>query len=305
MAPKSYDVTPWVDLTVKPRGKRISKLPEKLRSSSGSDLYNQVANATGLSIHRLRITSASDPKLVISLNSEPLPAITGVQVKDLGPQISWRTVFIIEYIGPIIIHPLIYYLRPYIYKNASAEPSYAQWLSLILVTAHFVKRELETVLVHRFSNATMPIFNIFKNSGHYWGLSGLLIAYFTYSPSARAANIQTLDPILIAGLALFVIGELGNAITHIQLSTLRPAGTTTYQIPRGLGFSLVTCPNYMFETVAWVGILLVTQSWTTAVFIAVAVAQMAPWAWKKEKRLRKEFPDKYKKKRFAMLPGLI
>jgi very-long-chain enoyl-CoA reductase len=304
MAPKSYDVTPWVELTVKSRGKRLRKLPEHVKSSSGSDLYNQISNATGLSVHRLRITSASDPKKVISLNSEPLPAITGVEVKDLGPQISWRTVFIIEYLGPVLIHPLIYYLRPYIYKNAG-EPSYAQWMSMILITAHFLKRELETVFVHRFSNATMPIFNIFKNSGHYWGLSGLLIAYFVYSPTSWAAQANEFNPILLNGVALCVLGEFGNAITHIQLSNLRPAGSTALRIPQGLGFEFVTCPNYMFETLAWVGILIVTQSWTTAVFIAVAVAQMAPWAWKKEKRLRKEFPDKYHKKRYAMLPGLI
>ena len=42
------------------------------------------------------------------------------------------------------------------------------WL-LILVfyyemfrTAHYAKRLLETIFVHRFSNATMPIMNLFK-----------------------------------------------------------------------------------------------------------------------------------------------
>ena len=29
-------------------------------------------------------------------------------------------------------------------------------------TAHYAKRLLETIFVHRFSNATMPIMNLFK-----------------------------------------------------------------------------------------------------------------------------------------------
>lgn len=66
----------------------------------------------------------------------------------------------------------------------------------------------------------------------------------------------------------------------------------------------MTCPNYMFETLAWTGILLVSQSWATAVFVAVAVGQMAVWARKKEARYRKELGAKYAKKKFVMIPGV-
>jgi len=183
-------------------------------------------------------------------------------------------------------------------------PSYAQWTTLVLISLHFIKRELETLFVHRFSLATMPVFNIFKNSAHYWILAGANIAYWTYSPASTAASINKQTPVLLAGLALFTIGEVGNLITHIQLSKLRSGGSTALKIPKGLGFGLVTCPNYMFETMAWVGISLVSLSWSTVLFTAVAVGQMGLWAQKKEKRLRNEFGDKYKKKRYAMLPGL-
>lgn len=221
-----------------------------------------------------------------------------------GLQIAWQTVFIIEYLGPLLIHPLFYLARPFIYKNARTEPSQLQTLSCALLVIHFLKRELETLFVHRFSNATMPAINIFKNSGHYWGLGGLLIAYFIYSPNAPTA--ASINPVIdYPAIALFIIGELGNLNTHIVLRGLRSAGGTERGIPKGLAFDWVTCPNYLFEVVAWLGMLVVTRHWSTLVFVAVAGAQMAAWAKKKEQRYRKEFGGSYKKKRYVMIPFVI
>src|SRR3989338_2952087 len=91
--------------------------------------------------------------------------------KDLGPQISWRTVFLVEYAGPIFIY-MFFFLRPwFVYGSAaSATPhTFTSNLAMALWVFHYVKREFETVFVHRFGNDTMPILNIFKNSGYYWG----------------------------------------------------------------------------------------------------------------------------------------
>ncbi|SMQ46533.1 unnamed protein product [Zymoseptoria tritici ST99CH_3D7] len=300
-----------VTLQVKPRGKRISKLPTEtsiyIQGSTG-DLYQRIAAESNFDINRLRITT-EDGKLVpndkqTTVESVGLRNGGTIQVKDLGLQIAWRTVFVIEYLGPLLIHPLFYVLRPYIYSNAPAEPSTLQSLSCLLIFLHFLKREFETLFVHRFSNATMPAFNIFKNSGHYWGLGGLLIAAFIYSPThaTAAPSNPLLTPI---ALACYVIGELGNLNTHLVLRGLRSPGGTERGVPKGLGFDWVTCPNYMFEALAWLGMVLITRSWTTVVFSAVAIGQMAVWAQKKERRYRKELPGKYQKKRFAMIPGII
>ena len=172
-----------------------------------------------------------------------------------------------------------------------------------MIITHYLKRELETLLVHRFSNATMPVFNIFKNSSHYWILSGALMAYFTYSPTSETA-VEGYPPLTYAGLALFAIGELCNLNTHLTLRSLRSPGGTERGIPKGLGFDWVTCPNYFFESIAWLGFLMVNRNWTTVLFIVVAVGQMGIWAKKKESRYRKEGAGKYPRKKFCMIPGI-
>ena len=145
--------------------------------------------------------------------------------------------------------------------------------------------------------------NIFKNSAYYWLLAGVNAAYWAYRQDAPTAQ----DPnpyITYTGLLFFALGEIGNFATHLTLRGLRSSEGTERGIPQGLGFSLVTCPNYMFESLAWIGIALVTWSWGTVLFVFVAIILMGSWAGKKERRYRKEFGDKYKKKRFVMLPGI-
>lgn len=222
----------------------------------------------------------------------------------MGPQIGWQTVFVIEYIGPIIIHPIVYLLAPYIYKSAPPEMSQMQKMVLITTVAHFVKREFETLFIHRFSASTMPFRNVFKNSAHYWFLSGLNMAYWVYAPTSAAAG-PTNQLVLAAGLALYGFGELMNLQTHLTLRELRNPGTTQRGIPHGWLFDLVTCPNYFTETVSWLGVYLISGfNWSILLFIVAAVAQMAQWAKKKERRYRREFGDKYHKKKYAMLPGI-
>jgi very-long-chain enoyl-CoA reductase len=172
-----------------------------------------------------------------------------------------------------------------------------------LICLHYAKREFETLFVHRFSAATMPARNIFKNSFHYWILSGAFLGYFAYGPTSPTAG--AIHPILTTlGLLSYAVGELGNLNAHLILRSLRSSGGKERGIPRGLGFNIVTCPNYMFEALVWIGVSLVTRSWATVIFAVISVGQMALWAKKKERRYRREFGDKYKNKRFVIFPGL-
>lgn len=79
----------WAHISI---GKRIRKLPKELQipvNTTGQALYSSLAQATGYSIHRLRITKGSDKTVVPNakdktLNDVGLEDKSLVQVKDLG-----------------------------------------------------------------------------------------------------------------------------------------------------------------------------------------------------------------------------
>ncbi|KAI4860445.1 3-oxo-5-alpha-steroid 4-dehydrogenase-domain-containing protein [Hypoxylon rubiginosum] len=243
-------------------------------------------------------------------------------VKDLGPQIGWRLVYFIEYLGPLLFHPFFLGVRKQLYpavypliKNVVPTPvtrtgelSFAQQAAFAMIALHFAKRELETLFLHKFAANTMPFAYVFRNSFFYWAFAGLLGALELYAPFSPAALVEptpTNEYIIYLGLALYAFGELANFDVHYYLAHLRKPGETARKLPRGHGFGLVTCPNYMFEILAWVGILLVTRSPSLLLFITIGSYFMYIWGWGKEKAYRKQFGDKYKKKRYVILPGLL
>ncbi|TNY24417.1 3-oxo-5-alpha-steroid 4-dehydrogenase-domain-containing protein [Rhodotorula diobovata] len=302
-------------VTVNPRSARPSKRFPLTVNLDGAkptvaSLKSAIALQAKVNVHRQRITTAD--KKVLDNDDSPLSDYgvhdgDSLTFKDLGPQVAWKTVFLTEYFGPLFIHPAFFFGSKLFYRK-EFEHSRMQQVALVLILLHYAKRELETLFVHRFSSATMPILNLFKNSGHYWGLSGVLLAAPLYGPwngAARlAGSVQDGDAWLYGWTALWVYAELSNLVTHLNLASLRPKGTKTRAIPRGYGFDRVSCANYWFETVAWGAFTGLTLNWAAALFSAVAVGQMYVWALKKHRRYRKEFGDKYPRGRKAMFPYL-
>jgi len=227
--------------------------------------------------------------------------------KDLGYQIDYRTVFYVEYAGPVLLHALFYFCQEIIYGQSFNHVA-TQKIAFACVVFHYVKRELESAFVHQFSNDTMPWTNIFKNSAHYWMLGGAFIAYFLYHPKYSAPFPDTAGSINVAVMAcviVFVLAELGNLHAHLTLKSLRPPGTKRRAIPMGGLFSLVACPNYTFEVLAWLAFCIFTQTLTGYLFLVVSTVQMMAWAKKKHNQYKADFPDAYpplrRKKMFPFL----
>lgn len=183
-----------------------------------------------------------------------------------------------------------------------------QTLAMVLVILHYTKRELETIFVHRFSNATMPIHVLLKNHPHYWLLSGVFLSAAVNSPWYSAAavkgTIQDSPAFLVGCTAVWTLAQAGNLWSHVTLKNLRPAGTKERNIPRGGLFELISCPNYFFEMITWGAFTVLTLSPASLIFAVVSVVQMTLWAQKKHRNYRKEFKD-YPRQRKAMYPFVL
>lgn len=222
-----------------------------------------------------------------------------VVYKDLGPQIGYRTVFLVEYAGPIAFM-LLYAMRPsFLYGPVSKDFGYTQKTFIGLFIAHFMKRELETLFVHKFSRPTMPLRNIFKNSIYYWSFAafiGYVLCHPAFTePSRMQSNV---------GAAMMVVSELLNFAVHYQLSTMRKGdGDTARNVPQGPLFSLVSCPNYFFEVMSWVSFSIGTNMLSSWFFTAAGLLQMTEWALKKHAGYVKADPANKKKK--SIIPFVI
>lgn len=106
------------------------------------------------------------------------------------------------------------------------------------------------------------------------------------------------------------IGEIGNFSVHILLRNLRPAGSKVRKIPVPNSFPLtnlfnfVSCPNYTYEFISWIGFTLMTSCLPAALFAFAGMYQMTVWAIGKHKNYKKEFPN-YPKNRKAIIPFVI
>lgn len=311
-----------IEITSRSKSLKAVNIPQFELNSPVSDIVSTVASSNKTSIHRIRLTAKDANGKQVPLNTDKSLLENGytskdttiaLSVKDLGPQLGWRTVYIIEYLGPLLIHPIFFYGLGSYYN---IEYTQTQTFAFYFAVLHFLKRELETIFIHRFSNATMPAFNIFKNSGHYWILSGFNLAIFIYhTPSITSDSavknflfkVNDLSPTYNYLLALlWAFAELSNLKTHLTLSSLRSGNDTKkYSIPYGYGFTWCSFPNYFFESVAWVAYALLVGNWSAWLFLVIGSGQMYIWAVKKHKRYLKTFGDEYKKlKRTAFIPFL-
>jgi len=232
-----------------------------------------------------------------------------VIVKDLGPQIGYRTVFLLEYFGPllfVLIYAAVRSQSPELIWSTNArqikEPMcFVATLGVICWTAHFLKREFETIFIHKFSRPTMPLSNLFKNCAYYWTF-GAVIGY----PLCGPRYVEPSMEYVYTGFTVFALSELGNLICHIMLSRLRPKeGSKNRPIPSGFLFDYVACPNYTFEVLSWVGFSIMTNIWLSWLFTLVGFLQMTDWALKKHKEYKKSYPEYSKMKKKAIVPFVI
>lgn len=132
----------------------------------------------------------------------------------------------------------------------------SQLLALCL-TIHFLKRVLETLFLHKYSTKVNCSVGAFI--GVYYTLVSWIILHFN---KLAEVGLRGGPKESILGVLLFAFGEVGNFYHHYLLARLRREKGDVdqkYMVPEGGLFSRVTCPHYLFELLAWLGISLISQ----------------------------------------------
>lgn len=204
--------------------------------------------------------------------------------KDLGPQVSYPILFFWEYLGPLLIYPIFYFFPVYQYLGFKGERVIhpVQTYALYYWCFHYFKRIMETFFVHRFSHATSPLSNVFRNCAYYWSF-GAYIAYYVNHPLYTPVT----DLQMKIGFGFGILCQVSNLYCHIILRNLRGDGSGGYQIPSGFLFNIVTCANYTTEIYQWLGFNIATQTVAGYVFLFVAAFIMTNWALAKHRRLKR------------------
>lgn len=290
-------------VTVKSRSKSLkdTELPSDVTSIPiALDIISK-ANKN-INPNRIKLTYLKENKQIPITSDNFLKELSNEElyVKDIGPQISWRLVFCVEYLGPMLVHSFVYWLskQESLMKYHSSNTHYNPLLNKLaytLIMGHFAKRELESIFLHKFSQSTMPLFNLFKNSFHYWVLSGAIsIGYFGYGFLISDAQLFKLYSYVKLNnlnllLGLFVMCEFWNFYVHYKLrrwGDAQKAKGITKRVPLEDGlFKVFVAPNYTFEIFSWTWFTLIFKLNIFAViFLVVSTVTLRAWSAKKNKR---------------------
>lgn len=294
---------------------QISKKKDKLEettlvcnlSDKVIDLKKMIINLLGLKINDSRLglflQESEEKKTLLSNDNKTLRDFNvnnymTIIVKDLGPQIGWRTVYVIEYLGPLLLtlYFFLIHLRP---GNSNT----SQKLGFLMATFHYAKRILESIFIHEFSISTMPIKNLFKNCFYYWGVYGFFCSYFLFNKNYQEPGYSVLIQVILT--FFFFSAEIKNLKCHLILKNLKEKNQGQKGIPTGEGFEFVSCANYFWEFLSWLFFSLLVNSVPFYIFTGLGFYQMREWAIKKHKQYLKDFADRYPRNRKAFIPFLI
>ena len=302
------------DAPIKLKDVDINKTVKELKNY----IYNSLNLSSQISLNRLGIMIATkkeskEVKTFLSDDYQKLIFYDGVSdpntiyyLKDIGPQINYRLVYILEYLGPLVFSIIFFARYALIYmKNNPDKQLQTHILCYFFMTLfHYSKRIIESLFVHIFSRTTMPLQNLFKNCAYYWGIFGILCGYTLFNPYSKDLTWFKVPRYFF--IAFFFSAEIKNLQTHIILREVKIKGKgKKYMPPKKEGFELCTCANYMWEFFAWVSFSIFSCNIFVIIFTICGFLQMKQWALKKHKEMKRVFGEKYSKDIYAFIPYYI
>ena len=133
--------------------------------------------------------------------------------------------------------------------------------------------------------------------------NGYINAWSIASQGEKYNDAWLSSPQFIIGLFVFFFGMTLNKLSDRILSRLSRADAG-YQIPHGLAYRWVSCPNYLGEIIQWTGWAIATWSLAGWVFAIWTVANLLPRALAHHRWYRETFAD-YPASRRALIPFLL
>ena len=174
------------------------------------------------------------------------------------------------------------------------------WLLIsgAMISAHFAKRCVEVMTLHRYSGV-MNLFTTVQICFLYTTLALLLGEIAATGMSGFEGGAPPISAAMILGVALWVLGTSGNFYHHKLLANLRKPGETEYKVPRGGLFGLVACPHYFSEILAWFGFALFFHHVGALMMISVMTMYLAgrsynTLVWYRD-RLGDQLPDGWRR----------
>ena len=226
-------------------------------------------------------------------------------LKDIGSQINYRLVYILEYLGPLLFTLFFFFRYYFIFKKNNPEKELQVHVIcyFLMSILHYSKRIYESIFVHIFSRTTMPFSNLFKNCAYYWGIFGILCGYSLFNPYGNDLTFMKVPRYFF--ILFFISGEIANYRTHMILRDIKLNKEGKKDIPPLIeGFEWVTCANYLWEFLTWVSFSVFSLNIFVFFFTICGFLQMKQWALKKHAEMKKTHGENYKIK-YSFIPYIV
>ena len=280
-------------------------------------IYNELNLSSQLPINKLGIMlsvkkDGKEIKTFLSDDSAKLSFYEGVEspealfhLKNIGAQIDYRLVYILEYLGPLLLS-FLFFLRYYVvYKNNNQGKELQTHVVFYFLMSfiHFSKRIYESIYVHIFSRTAMPLSNLFKNCAYYLGIFGILCCSSLFNQYQKDLTFMKVPRYFC--ILFFVSGELANYNTHMILRDIKLNKKGKKDMPPlKEGFEWVTCANYLWELLSWISFCVFSLNSFVVLFTICGFIQMREWALKKHIEMKKAHGENYKIK-FSFVPYIV
>ena len=150
----------------------------------------------------------------------------------------------------------------------------------------------------------MPLVNLFKNCGYYWGLFGILCGYTLFNPYGKDLRFLLVPRYIF--VVFFFCAEYKNWRTHMIMREIKIKGQGKKFLPPKMeGFEMVTCANYMWEFFSWLCFSIFSLNFLVIIFTCCGFLQMKQWALKKHHELKNAYGDEYMKNKYSFIPYLV